>query len=129
VVRGAPVPVAMGPALGVLRSAERHLGRWLVLAEVAVKAGDRSPLDEAKQKSEVGPPSARAAWSLVHWALSETALAAGHPQTPVPRRVRPPATRAKAAPTGATGRGYGWPLAGGGGWAVARVWATMAGRV
>ena len=33
--RSAPVPAFVGPALGVLRGAERHLGRWLVLAEVA----------------------------------------------------------------------------------------------
>ena len=39
-VRGMPVAVHVGPALSVLRGAERHLGRWLVLAEVAVKAGD-----------------------------------------------------------------------------------------
>lgn len=83
-VRGAPVPACIGPALGVLRSAERHLGRWLVLAEVAVKAGDLSPLVEAKQKSEVGPSSARAAWSLVHWALAETAG-----QAPAEPQVRP----------------------------------------
>src|SRR5439155_23569160 len=34
--RSAPVPAHIGPALGVLRGAERHLGRWLVLADVAV---------------------------------------------------------------------------------------------
>ena len=70
--RSAPVPVHIGPALGVLRGAERHLGRWLVLADVATKAGDLGPLEEAVAKSLVGPSSARAAWSLVAWALSET---------------------------------------------------------
>lgn len=70
--RSAPVPVHIGPALGVLRGAERHLGRWLVLADVAAKAGDLGPLEEATAKSLVGPSSARAAWSLVAWALSET---------------------------------------------------------
>jgi hypothetical protein len=70
--RNAPVPVHVGPALGVLRGAERHLGRWLVLADVAAKAGDLGPLEEATAKSLVGPSSARAAWSLVAWALSET---------------------------------------------------------
>jgi hypothetical protein len=69
-VRGAPVPALVGPALGVLRGAERHLGRWLVMAEVAVRAGDRSPLQEALEKASLGPQSARAAWSLVAWALS-----------------------------------------------------------
>jgi hypothetical protein len=62
-------PVEIGRALGVLREAERHLGRWLVLAEVAKRAGDNTPLEEAKKKSQTGPESARAAWTLVAWAL------------------------------------------------------------
>lgn len=70
--RGGPVPVHVGPALGVLRGAERHLGRWLVLADVAAKAGDDGPLHEATQRALVGPSSSRAAWSLVVWALSQT---------------------------------------------------------
>ena len=80
--RSAPVPVHVGPALGVLRGAERHLGRWLVLADVAAKAGDMSPLEEAIAKSQVGPSSARAAWSLVAWALSETVTSARSLLTP-----------------------------------------------
>jgi hypothetical protein len=81
--RSAPIPVHIGPALAVLRGAERHLGRWLVLADVATKAGDPGPLDEATQKAQVGPSSARAAWSLVQWALSETkASVAGAAVTP-----------------------------------------------
>lgn len=75
--RSAPVPVFVGPALAVLRGAERHLGRWLVLADVAAKAGDLGPLEEAIAKSQVGPSSARAAWSLVAWALSETRASVG----------------------------------------------------
>jgi hypothetical protein len=78
----------VGPALTVLRGAERHLGRWLLLGEVAVKAGDRTPLDEARSKAEVGPQSARAAWTLVSWALAQTAASAGHGEP-----VGPPATR------------------------------------
>lgn len=70
--RGPAIPALVGPALTVLRGAERHLGRWLVLGEVAVKAGDRTPLDESQSRAEVGPPSARAAWSLVLWALRQT---------------------------------------------------------
>lgn len=87
--RSAPIPVHVGPALGVLRGAERHLGRWLVLADVATKAGDTTPLEEAVSKSQVGPSSARSAWSLVAWALSETraTILAGNPAVP------PPATR------------------------------------
>jgi hypothetical protein len=81
--RSAPVPVVVGPALAVLRGAERHLGRWLVMADVAVRAGDRSPLEEALQKATLGPQSARAAWSLVAWALVDTSSATPvpHPQT------------------------------------------------
>jgi hypothetical protein len=82
--RSAPVPVHVGPALGVLRGAERHLGRWLVLADVAAKAGDMSPLEEALAKSQVGPSSARAAWSLVAWALSDTMTSARAFTTPSP---------------------------------------------
>jgi hypothetical protein len=86
-VRGTPIAVHVGPALGVLRGAERHLGRWLVLAEVAVKAGDTTPLEEARSRAVDGPASSRAAWSLVAWALSETH--AGSHGLPLP----PPATR------------------------------------
>lgn len=64
------LPLAIAPALAVLRDAERHLGRWLVLAEIAVRAGDTTPLTEALERSHVGPSSARAAWSLVAWALA-----------------------------------------------------------
>jgi len=58
-----------GPALAVLRGAERHLGRWLVMGEVATASGDPSPLDDARVRATTGPSSARAAWSLVAWAL------------------------------------------------------------
>jgi hypothetical protein len=93
-VRGAPVPVHVGPALAVLRGAERHLGRWLVLADVAAKAGDLSPLEEAISKSQVGPSSARAAWSLVAWALTETrASVAGGAGAGGVGTVAPPSTR------------------------------------
>jgi hypothetical protein len=62
----------IGPALTVLRGAERHLGRWLVLGEVAAKAGDETPLDEATARAGEGAPSSQAAWSLVKWALEGT---------------------------------------------------------
>lgn len=68
-VRGPALPVAIAPALRVLRDAERHLGRWLVLAEVAARAGDPGPLADARANSTSGPDSSRAAWSLVAWAL------------------------------------------------------------
>src|SRR4029079_7932549 len=49
------VPLRQGPALGpggtpagaVLRGAERHLGRWLVFAEVEQRAGDETARREA----------------------------------------------------------------------------------
>ncbi len=72
--RGPALPRAIGAALAVLRDAERHLGRWLVLAEVAARAADPAPLDEAQRKAANGPPSSRAAWSLVAWALAPDAL-------------------------------------------------------
>jgi hypothetical protein len=65
-----PLAREVAPALAVLRDAERHLGRWLVLAEVAVRAGDPAPLEEARQKAREGPSSARSAWTLVVWALA-----------------------------------------------------------
>lgn len=84
-VRARPTPVHVAPALSVLRGAERHLGRWLVLAEVAVKAGDTGPLEEARTKAASGPTSSRAAWSLVAWSLSETdADGRGLPPPPPP---------------------------------------------
>ncbi len=70
-----PLSVSIGPALSVLREAERHLGRWLVLAEVASRAGDPIPLAEAAARASSGPESARAAWALVAWALSAGAPA------------------------------------------------------
>jgi hypothetical protein len=69
--RTGPHALRAAPALTVLRGAERHLGRWLVLAEVAAKSGDPTPLEEARAHGGVGPSSARAAWSLVGWALSQ----------------------------------------------------------
>ena len=88
-VRGAPVAKHVGPALAVLRGAERHLGRWLVLAEVAVKAGDRTPLEEAQTRAVSGPSSSRAAWSLVAWSLSETDASARGLPAPPPPTTRP----------------------------------------
>jgi hypothetical protein len=64
-----PLPRAVAPALAVLRDAERHMGRWLLLGELATRAGDPSPLQEAERRAKSGPQSSRAAWSLVAWAL------------------------------------------------------------
>jgi hypothetical protein len=67
--RGPAAPSPIGTALAVLRDAERHLGRWLVLADVATRALDPAPLSEARKKAQTGAPSSRSAWSLVAWAL------------------------------------------------------------
>ncbi len=64
-----PLDAGIAPALTVLRDAERHLGRWLVLGEVAARAGDETPLEEAREHARKGSPGARAAWALVAWAL------------------------------------------------------------
>ncbi len=87
--RGAAIPVQVSPALAVLRGAERHLGRWLVLADVAAKAGDNGPFEEATQKASSGPGSARAAWSLVAWALAETSALSKGEAAPPPPETRP----------------------------------------
>jgi hypothetical protein len=72
-----PLGAGIAPALAVLRDAERHLGRWLVLAEVSVRSGDETSIDEARQHARHGASGARAAWSLVAWALDG---GAGEPQ-------------------------------------------------
>jgi hypothetical protein len=73
--RGPALPKEVAGALAVLRDAERHLGRWLVLAEIATRAADEGPLVEARRKATNGPQSSRAAWSLVAWALEPNAPA------------------------------------------------------
>lgn len=65
-----PLPRGIVPALAVLRGSERHLGRWLLLAEIGARAGDEACRAEAKTRAQTGPESARAAWALVTWALS-----------------------------------------------------------
>jgi hypothetical protein len=71
-LRHAPVSRAIAPALAVLRGAERHLGRWLVLAEVAVRAGEPEPLLTARESADDGPSSSRSAWALVAWTLESS---------------------------------------------------------
>ncbi len=67
-----PLDSSVCPALAVLRDSERHLGRWLVLAELAGRAGDSAPRREAEERATEGPSSARAAWALVAWALDQS---------------------------------------------------------
>lgn len=63
------LPPGIAPALAVLRSTERHLGRWLVLGQTGQAADDLSALEEALSQSQRGPVSSRPAWALVAWAL------------------------------------------------------------
>jgi hypothetical protein len=94
--RSGPHALRAAPALAVLRGAERHLGRWLVLAEVAARSGDPTPLEEARARGGVGPSSSRAAWSLVGWALSQRAGQNEPPSNGAPAftpRVAAPETR------------------------------------
>lgn len=63
------LPATLGPAVKALRDAERHLGRWLILARVGVACGDSSPIEEANERARRGSASAKAAWSLLGWAL------------------------------------------------------------
>jgi hypothetical protein len=92
-VRTPRAPKEIGRALFVLREAERHLGRWLVLAEVAQRGGDPTPLEEARKKSLTGPESARAAWALVAWALASGTDRDGVAPGPNGASVPPPETR------------------------------------
>jgi hypothetical protein len=60
----------LAPALAALRGAERHLGRWLLLAELGVRWGDDEALAEAEREAATGPAATRSAWTLVAWALA-----------------------------------------------------------
>jgi hypothetical protein len=60
---------ALADALLVLAGSERHLGRWLVMAEIAHRGGDGRALGDALERRSSGPDSARAGWSLCAWAL------------------------------------------------------------
>lgn len=57
-------------ALEILRDSERHLGRWLCIAELAQLSGGDSALAESRRLATDGPSSARSAWNLVAWALN-----------------------------------------------------------
>lgn len=68
------LPSSMRKAVAVLRDSERHLGRWMILAEISMRIGDTEPLREAREQLEDGPKSARDAWALVIWVLDPKAL-------------------------------------------------------
>lgn len=79
----------LAPGFEVLRSAERHLGRWLVFAEAVVLGGDASPELEAREKSRSGPDSSRSAWGLVAWALGSAKAKRDGLPVPVAPETRP----------------------------------------
>jgi hypothetical protein len=71
--RMVPGRADIGPGLFVLSQAERHLGRWLALGEVATAAGSDVFLARARELARTGPESSRGAWSLVEWVLNARA--------------------------------------------------------
>ena len=68
----------LGAALAALRGAERHLGRWLLLAELGARSGDTRALGEAKREAAEGSAGTQPAWALVTWALAGSS---GEPAT------------------------------------------------
>lgn len=66
---GQGAAAGIAPALALLRDAERHLGRWLLFAELSLQSGDAQPREEARARVQAGPPSARSAWAMVAWVL------------------------------------------------------------
>jgi len=79
----------LGPGFEVLRSAERHLGRWLLFAEAVVLGGDDRPLVEAREKSVSGADSSRGAWALVAWALAHARSRRNGEAPPASPTLRP----------------------------------------
>jgi hypothetical protein len=64
-----PLGYGLVAALAALRGAERHLGRWLLLAELGLRAGDPRPPEEARREAHAASAGTRPAWDLVGWAL------------------------------------------------------------
>ncbi|HEY5961876.1 MAG TPA: hypothetical protein VIV60_35195, partial [Polyangiaceae bacterium] len=91
---GRHVTGAIG-ALRVLRDSERHLGRWLCIAELMQLSGDLGALKQSKRRALEGPSTARAAWSLLTWALDPTVQCLTRPNIEVLARLsdRPSAER------------------------------------
>jgi hypothetical protein len=90
-----PLAAGIAPALAALRGAERHLGRWLLLAELGARAGDRAVLEEAKHQAAIGPAGTRPAWALVSYALGGHREPAVRPNLELATRLsdRPTADR------------------------------------
>jgi len=66
------LPETAAAAIAVLRDAERHLGRWLVLAELGRRAGDATAHAEAQERAAKGSSGTRTAWGLATWSLGGT---------------------------------------------------------
>jgi len=82
------LPRGAAPAMKVLRDAERHLGRWLVFARAGLACDDASALVEADARAKTGSSSARAAWSLLAWALaSDRSIPEVRPTTEIVARL------------------------------------------
>lgn len=69
-VRHGKKAVGAAAAFAILRDTERHLGRWLWLAEGAALAGDETVQSEALARAQQGATGARLGWNLVAWALN-----------------------------------------------------------
>jgi hypothetical protein len=83
-------------AFAVLRDTERHLGRWLCLAESAVLCGDETVGAEALAQAKQGATGARLGWNLIAWALNpERAVCEARPTLELIARLsdRPSAER------------------------------------
>jgi hypothetical protein len=88
------VPHAMA-ALEILRDSERHLGRWLCIAELTQLAEGTEALAASRRFACEGPRAARAAWSLVAWALEPQVDCTTRPTLEIVARLsdRPSAER------------------------------------
>ncbi|MCA9647869.1 MAG: hypothetical protein KC492_44565, partial [Myxococcales bacterium] len=77
------------------RSTERHLGRWLVMAQAGQSSGDESVQEDAVREATQGAASSRPAWSLVAWALGAEPPEAVRPNLELIARLsdRPSADR------------------------------------
>lgn len=86
-----PLPSAARAPLSVLRGAERHIGRWLVLAELGRRAGDEEARAEAEERAGKGSRGAQSAWGLAAWSLGA--------EVPVARPALETVTRLSDRPT------------------------------
>lgn len=92
----------LAPGFEVLRSAERHLGRWLTFAEAVVRLGDTGPLRDARARAASGPESSRCAWGLLAWALADAVGTEGsEPPRPEARLTAEVAARLSDRPSAA----------------------------